>query len=296
MYDTETVTEKTYKVLSFGSGVQSTALLLMSCKGILPKLDCAIFADVGWEPRSVYETLEWATEEAAKHDIPLHVVKQTTKGLRHDVVSNMAKVDGKRFSSPPLFTKAKDGTLGMIRRQCTVDYKIRPLVRHLRENLLGLERGQRVPKGIQVEQWMGITQDEVTRAKPSEHKWITHVFPFISWHCDYLGGKNWHRHHCVNWLAENYPDAKIGRSACIGCPYHSNEEWRNIRDNPDEWADAVEFDRSIRHDHRTCKGSINEEMFVHRSCVPLDQVDLRTDKDKGQPDLWDNACDGMCGF
>lgn len=39
------------KVLSLGAGVQSTTVLLMSWAGELPPLDCAIFADTGWEPQ-----------------------------------------------------------------------------------------------------------------------------------------------------------------------------------------------------------------------------------------------------
>ena len=62
------------RVLSLGAGVQSTAVLLMSCRGILPKLDHAIFADTQWEPSEVYEHLEWLTAEAAKYGIPVHIV------------------------------------------------------------------------------------------------------------------------------------------------------------------------------------------------------------------------------
>ena len=45
-------------ILNLGAGVQSTALLLMSIKGELPKLDYAIFSDTGWEPKKVYDNLE----------------------------------------------------------------------------------------------------------------------------------------------------------------------------------------------------------------------------------------------
>ena len=75
------------KVLSFGAGVQSTALFLMSCKGLLPKLDMAIFADVGWEPGKVYDHLEWCKKEGEKHGIPVVVVKQTEDGLKDDVLN-----------------------------------------------------------------------------------------------------------------------------------------------------------------------------------------------------------------
>src|SRR5690606_37800588 len=53
------------KVLLLGAGVQSTTVLLMSCRGLLPKLDAAVFADTQWEPSEVYEHLEWLTGEAA---------------------------------------------------------------------------------------------------------------------------------------------------------------------------------------------------------------------------------------
>jgi hypothetical protein len=48
------------RVLSLGAGVQSTALALMAAHGIAgPMPDCAIFADTGWEPKSVYAHLRW---------------------------------------------------------------------------------------------------------------------------------------------------------------------------------------------------------------------------------------------
>jgi hypothetical protein len=53
------------RTLSLGAGVQSTTLLLMSLDGTLPKVDCAIFADTGWEPARVYEHLALITDAAA---------------------------------------------------------------------------------------------------------------------------------------------------------------------------------------------------------------------------------------
>ena len=60
-----------YQILSLGAGIQSSALLLMSARGVLPKLDGAVFADTGWEPATVYETLEWLKVEAEKAGIPV---------------------------------------------------------------------------------------------------------------------------------------------------------------------------------------------------------------------------------
>ena len=49
------------RVLSLGAGVQSTTLALMVEKGEIPMVDCGIFADVGAEPKAVYEHLDWLT-------------------------------------------------------------------------------------------------------------------------------------------------------------------------------------------------------------------------------------------
>lgn len=47
----------------------------------------------------------------------------------------------------PVFLKGRDGEGdGIVRRQCTENYKIRTVRRRVRE-LLGLRRGQKVPPG-----------------------------------------------------------------------------------------------------------------------------------------------------
>ena len=82
------------------------------------------------------------------------------------------------------------------------------------------------------------------------------------------------------------------KSACIGCPYHDNAQWRDMRDNrPDEWRDAVEFDKGIRNNLH----NVTMTAYVHRSLVPLNEVDLSTERDRGQMDLFGNECEGMCG-
>ena len=46
-------------VLSLGAGVQSSAMAVMSAKGDLPPVDCAIFADTGYEPKGIYTYLNY---------------------------------------------------------------------------------------------------------------------------------------------------------------------------------------------------------------------------------------------
>ncbi len=51
-------------ILSLGAGVQSSTMALMAKHGeINPMPDAAIFSDVGAEPKSVYEYLDWLEGE-----------------------------------------------------------------------------------------------------------------------------------------------------------------------------------------------------------------------------------------
>jgi hypothetical protein len=69
-----------------------------------------------------------------------------------------------------------------------------------------------------------------------------------------------------------------------------------MRDNdPKSWADAIAIDAAIRPGMPGPKRPPGDAWWVHRSMVPLGQVDLRTDAELGQLDLFLNECEGMCG-
>ena len=73
----------TYRVLNFGGGVQSTAMLVAACYGDLPDgvtPDIAIFADTQWEPPAVVDHVGVMTEWADKHG--LEVVTVTRESIR----------------------------------------------------------------------------------------------------------------------------------------------------------------------------------------------------------------------
>ncbi len=264
------------RVLSLGAGVQSTTLALMAAHGeIGPMPDCAIFADTGWEPQAVYEHLAWLR---SLNVLPFPVYIVSDGNIREGLVRG---AQGERWASIPAFTRSASGTVGMIRRQCTRELKIAPIRRKVRE-LIGIA-GKRSPNRPVVEQWIGISFDEIVRMKMSMESWQVNRFPLIE-----LGMT---RRGCLRWLERNgYPAPP--KSSCIGCPYHSDSLWRQMREeDPDAFADAVAIDRMIRTGFRNLRG----EVFLHRSCLPLDEADIDTLADKGQLDLFADECDGMCG-
>ena len=269
---------KKLTILSLGAGVQSTCLALMAAKGeVTPMPDYAIFADTGAEPHHVMAHLEWLEDQ-----VPFPVLTVKNGHIWKDVLSSVK--NGTRVANAPFYTKAKNGSKGILKRGCTLEYKITPITRKIRE-LLGFQKGQRV-KDAHVEQWIGISFDEMTRMKESTEKWITHRWPLIE--------KEMRRHRCQEWLMENgYP--KAPRSACTFCPYHKNDYWRYLRDNwEQEWLEACEFDEKIRKgiNHKSSTMAA-EELYLHPDLVPLREVDLSTDVDRGQMTFLDE-CDGVC--
>ena len=279
------------KILSLGAGIQSSTLLLMSLKGELPKLDHAICADTGWEPQEVYDHLEWLKPLAEAGGIPLHVV--SNGNIKE--ISVRGFVEGKeglgqRYATMPLRILNPDGSEGIIRRQCTTEFKIVPIERFIKKEILGLKHRAHWPKEIVVDQWFGISSDEIIRIRTPAEKWKRNIYPLCNLPETYLP-KTFSRQSCVAWLGENYPDQPMPRSACIGCPYHDNKTWRDLRDRrPDEWKDAVEVDKQIRHG-KGMKG----EGYLHRSLKPLAEADLGDELDQGMFAGFREECLGYCG-
>jgi hypothetical protein len=289
------------RVLSLGAGVQSSCVLLMSCRAVLPKLHAAVFADTQWEPKAVYRHLDWLEAEAARYGVPIYRVSRGN--LRADALDFRARTHqgekgGKRYASMPLFVKNPDGTQGIIRRQCTGEYKIEPVERFIRRKLLGLRPRQVAPAGA-VEHWFGISADEVQRRRTSPNHWQTFRYPLLddltSPRRDGLFPRGFDRRDCLDWLRDQgYPEPP--RSACIGCPFHTDEEWRRIRTESEEWQDAVAFDHEIRRRDaagQRRKGLLVGLPYLHRSMLPLDRVPL--DGPGGNEWGMQEECQGVCG-
>lgn len=279
----------TYRVVSYGAGVQSTCLVMRCLDGELPMPDAVIFADTGWEPASVYKTLEETRPLIEAAGVQFIVARKGN--VREDMVSHMTDAAAIRSATMPFHTRNPlDNSKGMVRRQCTREYKVEAINQAIRSEIIGLKPGQRMPKDVRVEQMIGISTDEAQRMKPNPRPWIDNVWPL----CDMpvRGYPLFSRQKCVDWLAKHHPELTVAKSSCIGCPFHSDAHWREMRDNrPDEWEDACQFDEAVR-------GAVKmrDQVFVHRSGTPLREVDLSTAEDHGQIDMFNNECEGLCGI
>ena len=126
--------------------------------------------------------------------------------------------------------------------------------------------------------------DELHRMKPSRDGWIKNRWPLIE--------KGMTRQDCINWMRnKGYPTPP--RSSCSFCPYHSNDEWKRLKNNdPEAFADAVKFESEFQKTMKQVKG-FRGTPFLHRSCVPLSEIDF--DKPSPQMDMFGNECEGVCG-
>ncbi len=256
-------------VQSMGMGVQSVTIAAMACLGDLPMPDLAIFADPQWESQATYRYAQtftlWAKERGLK------IITVTKGNLRADAVGSR-----NRSASLPLHTLL-NGERGMLRRQCTNEYKIQPVIQATRR-FLKVGKGERVKQGVTM--WLGISLDEVERMKESRLKWITHAWPLIE--------KKMRRGDCLAYLkAHGIPAPE--KSACIGCPFHGDSYWRSLKKNsPEEFESACNFDDIMR----TRKASVKSPVFLHPSLKPLRDIDF-TDN---QGDMFANECEGHCGL
>lgn len=279
-----------YRALSLGAGVQSSVLALLLARGDreleelgYPQPDVAVFADTGWEPDYVYRHLEWLEGQ-----LPFDLIRVSAGDLQ-DNIRRARTVSGHNFVDVPLFMVGEDGAKGMLRRQCTNHYKVTPITREVRRRAGG-ERGRPFPQGQQVEMWLGISTDEIERMKPSREWWIEHRWPLID--------RGMSRQDCLDWFAAEYPGHYLPRSACVICPYRSDEHWLELKEaEPSSYEAAVGFDRWLRHSrHNPVRRLLDGRPYLHASRRPLAAAIAERERlGSGAADHFNNECEGICG-
>ena len=261
-------------------------MALMASRGELLgiKVDFAIFADTQDESRKVYDWLDWLEKQLS---FPVYRV---TKGKLSDAVLRV-RVSGKSGKSYtgnqiPLYGISPKGEKQYIaKRKCTADYKIKIIQKTIREKCM-IKRAQKTPT---VTSLIGISFDEMQRMKDSRELWVANRWPLVE--------LKMRRSDCLLWMKKHgYPEPP--RSACVYCPYHSDAEWRRIKnEEPEAFFTAVEFDKRLREINASISNnSMQITPYLHKSCKPLGEIDFRSDVERGQGLLdFQDECDGMCG-
>ena len=260
--------ERVLRVLVLGGGTPSTSLLLLSLAGQLPRLDAVIFPDTGLERRAVTQHLTRLARVAGRAGVAFHWVQ--AGNLRDDAL-DPASHD---WAGLPLLVADADGRARRLPARCATRYRAAPVARRVRELW---QAAGRPP----VELWLGLAREDAPRSPRTDAAPVRYRFPLIE--------RGLTRADCQRWLAAHRWAAPT--SGCVGCPLQADLRWVELRDTaPDQWAEAVAFDRAIRNSSPSPDG----EAFLHRSLTPLDQVELDGPAERAVIDGFGNECEGMC--
>lgn len=261
------------QVWSCGGGTQSCAIGALIVQGKLPKPDVCVIADTGRETRATWEYLDSVLNPAMR-SVGLEIIRITAQEWAPRLASN-SLFDLNRCKDvliPAYSTQnvAPGGIPNKLKNFCTGGWKVEVIDSWL-SKVIGITRSKNV-------KWIGFSRDEQRRIVKmqigNEFKKGLIRFPLLE-----VGLT---RRECIQ-LVESMGWPTPPRSSCWMCPNHSDHEWRKqIAERPDEFQKAVELEREIQ--------KIDPDAWLHRSCIPLDQVDF------SQPeDLFSRPCDsGMC--
>lgn len=214
-------------VWSSGGGIQSTAIAVLICQGVLPKPDYALMVDCGYEST---RTLDYIRRVVSP--------KLDEVGVKFHVISSQKYVsvdlvDAKGHCNIPAFRKLEDGSVSHLSTRCNGTWKQTVMKKWLRE--------QGVEKCLD---WVGISTDEARRAnKDSGAKWIVNSYPLME--------LNYSRTDCVNIIKKAGWEMPL-RTSCIMCPQRTKFEWlRLFVDCPEDFERACKIEKEIQETDST---------------------------------------------
>lgn len=246
-------------IWSYGGGTQSVAIAVMVANGELTRPDRVVIADTGREAQETWDyTRDVVNPLLAEVDLEVEIAS-------HDYATvDLYALNGDLLI--PAFT----GDSGALPGFCSNEWKKRVVSRWAKDQGYGKKNPARM--------WLGISVDEVHRAKPSGIPWLHYHWPLL------LDVPR-RRDECIN-LVQLAGLPTPPRSACWMCPYRSNEEWRHIRDRyPNEWAKAIALEEMIQK-----KDSRDGRLYLHKSRVPLQEAVI----DHDNLDLFGGCDSGFC--
>ncbi len=205
-------------VLSFGGGVNTTALMIHLIKNNLA-IDEAVFADVGGELPETYSYLKIAKKYLADHRVRLRVIKVSVGG------TGLYECAYRRKVVP-----------SQIWRWCTRDFKVKPIYRYYRS------------LGKHVNQYLGIDYGEIHRMKDSQVDYVTNLYPLIDAKIDRDG--------CIDLIkSEGLPVPP--KSGCYFCPFNNHDRWKSLLEShPDLYQKSIELEENSKHFPRQKLNSI----------------------------------------
>lgn len=248
------------RAISFGGGVQSTALLVLAAQG---RIDFTRFvmANVGDDsehPATLEYVRQVAMPYAAEHGIQVELLDRVKRDGTVETLYGRLMREGSR--SLPIPVRMASGAPGT--RSCTADFKIKVLAKWAKAN--GATADNPATIGI------GISADEATRANSRKHS-AAHeriVYPLLGLGTDLPDGWNrpLRRTDCERLIR----DAGVPvppKSSCWFCPFHRPSVWADMAaTEPELFEKACQLEDTLNA-RRDELGK--DHVYLTRFAVPL---------------------------
>ena len=204
-------------VLSYGGGVNSSALYFYVVYEKKLPLNLVIFADTGEESPETMKSVELMKLQCKKDNIKFETVS-SPYGRLVDYYYN------------------KKAIPSMMKRDCTSKFKISPIRKRYKELF---DR-----KTIQIIQYIGIASDEAQRVTSSDVKYITYSYPFVNDKITRKGNME---------ILEKY-NFQASKSGCMGCMFQTKDKWRKfIKEHRKEFERWKAMEENNMHYNRKYK-------------------------------------------
>jgi hypothetical protein len=282
--------------ISCGQGAPSLALIVMAGQGLFPA-DVVIVADTGWENDMLWsvggrstagEFFEQVTKPlAARYGLDAVFVRSLDEnGQPYDPIpvsiakkralAGTAEFPAKFYGIDiPLF--GSEG--GRLSQSCTSKWKVQAIRQELRR------RG-----ATSASTALGLHTKEAHRVKPSDAKWVKHIWPLLDFGEDANGntydlgiGRRYNRTDTQNMLdREDVP--YLVTTECDGCPHKDWERWRRTSFNT--LIELAKFEQMF-----------DGEFFLTEPRIPLFggiETLRRRKEENGGANLFDGCDSGYC--
>lgn len=251
----------TVRTISYGGGVQSTALLVLAAQGRLTdimggKIDAALFANTGDDsehPASLDYVRNIAIPYGVKHGIEVIELKRLKKDGSVETLWGRATDPDKR--SLPIPVRLSNGAPAS--RHCTVDFKIKVLQKWIKAKGATADD----PAVVAV----GISTDEIQRANnKSDAAFERRVFPLLNLRLS--------RNDCAV-VIEKAGLPVPPKSSCFFCPWHSRLTWAEMRrDEPELFERSAQLEdilheKADRFGHR--RAYLTDRLRPLREAIPV---------------------------
>lgn len=195
------------RVLSFGGGVDSSAILLHHLMVADLGIDAVVFADTGAESRATYDNIQFFAGLCRDAELPFHIVRRSDKNGNPtetitEWVTRLGIVPVMAGGSHVCSKKYKGD---VIQKWVSTNYPDQPIT-----YLIGIEANE----GRRTEAFTPPKGDTATYEYPLQDMGMT-------------------RQDCLNLLAAH--GVTVAKSSCVFCPFMSHAEIRELRHDPEAW-------------------------------------------------------------